>query len=215
MSVYAPVPAYFERKRDSRALFLIVIGHAALLAAVMTAKMSLPPRFIPAITHVKLIPLPAQPPPNPPPQPKQHETSVHPVQQVFPIPQPTQPQVDLTPLPIPNPTAGAVIDPELGNTVTPAEPVRVGPRFATPQSDVKPPYPPSKLRDGAEAVLRLRLSIDDRGHVVAVDPVGAADPVFLAAARKHLIAHWRYRPATEDGRAVATSTVINLRFELE
>jgi protein TonB len=50
--------------------------------------------------------------------------------------------------------------------------------------------------------------------VTGVEAVGAADPVFLAAARRHLIAHWRYRPATEDGRPVATSTVITLRFEL-
>ena len=41
------------------------------------------------------------------------------------------------------------------------------------------------------------------------------DPSFLAAARKHLLAHWRYAPATEDGRAIASSTVITLRFELQ
>ena len=214
MSVYAPVPAYFEHKRHSRALFLIIAGHAALLAAVMTAKMSLPPRFIPAITHVKLIPLPPQPPqPNPPPQPKQqHESSIRQVEEVVPIQRPLPSQVDLSPLPIPD--SGPALVPLPGNSVIPAEPVRVGPRFATAPSDVKPPYPASKLRSGEEAVLRLRLSIDDRGRVIAVDPVGTADPVFLAAARRHLIAHWRYRPATEDGHAVATSRLITLRFEL-
>ena len=36
----------------------------------------------------------------------------------------------------------------------------------------------------------------------------------LRIGRKHLLAHWRYRPATEDGRAIATSIVITLRFEL-
>jgi protein TonB len=71
------------------------------------------------------------------------------------------------------------------------------------------------LRDGEEATLKLRLSIDERGRVIAVDPVGAADPLFLAAARKHLMARWRYQPATEDGRPVATTTTISLRFELE
>jgi protein TonB len=29
------------------------------------------------------------------------------------------------------------------------------------------------------------------------------------------MANWRYRPATEDGRALATTTVITLRFQLE
>ena len=51
-------------------------------------------------------------------------------------------------------------------------------------------------------MLKLRLSIDHRGRVVAVEPVGRADRAFLAAARRHLIAKWRYKPATEDGRAV-------------
>lgn len=51
--------------------------------------------------------------------------------------------------------------------------------------------------------------------MIAIDPVGGADPVFLDAARRHILARWRYKPATEDGRAVASSTVITLRFELE
>jgi protein TonB len=67
-------------------------------------------------------------------------------------------------------------------------------------------------RSATSAFLRR---IDDNGRVVAVDPVGRADPAFLEAARKDLIAKWRYRPATEDGRPVDSSTVITLRFELE
>jgi protein TonB len=64
-------------------------------------------------------------------------------------------------------------------------------------------------------LLRLRLTIDERGRVVAVEPVGKSDRVFLEAARRYLVAHWRYRPASEDGRAVATSIVIALRFQLD
>jgi len=64
-------------------------------------------------------------------------------------------------------------------------------------------------------VLRLRLTIDERGRVIAVEPVGRADKVFLEAARRHLLAHWRYRPASEGGRAVTSSTVITLRFQLD
>jgi protein TonB len=47
------------------------------------------------------------------------------------------------------------------------------------------------------------------------EPVGAADPEFLAAARRHIIRSWRYKPATEDGVAVPTSIVISLAFRLE
>jgi protein TonB len=48
-----------------------------------------------------------------------------------------------------------------------------------------------------------------------VEPIGAADPAFLSSARSHLVRYWRYKPATEDGRAVASTLTITLRFELE
>ena len=91
----------------------------------------------------------------------------------------------------------------------------MGPRFATPSGLIEPPYPDDKRRAEEEATLRLKLTINERGRVVAVEPLGRADRSFLDAARRHLLAHWRYKPATEDGKAVASSTVITLTFRLE
>jgi protein TonB len=85
----------------------------------------------------------------------------------------------------------------------------------TSPADLRPPYPQSKLIAEEEATLKLRLTIDEQGRVVAVDPVGRADPVFLDSARRHLMAHWRYRPAMKDGQAIPTSIVISLRFQLD
>ena len=51
--------------------------------------------------------------------------------------------------------------------------------------------------------------------MIAVEPVGPADPVFLAAARRHLLARWRYKPASEDGHAIVSTMVIKLRFQLD
>ena len=217
MSVYAPVPAYADRKTHPSTLLMIVGAHAALLAAVMTAKMDLAPPWDPTKTKVTLVPVPPEPPQSQPePKPQPPRSIIDHVPRVVPMPQPDVPRVDHSPLPIPLPDPGAAIG--SGNTLdtvpTPA-PVRRGPRFMTPEADVKPPYPQQKLRMEEEAVLRLKLSIDERGRVTAVEPVGRADPVFLAAARRHLIARWRYQPATEDGRAVPSSTVITLRFQLE
>lgn len=217
MTTYAPVAPYAARSRHPRALVLIIGGHAALIAAVMTAKMDVVRPFIPTITKVDLIdetkPPPENPPPHPP-RPQQHESTIDRPTTVVPIPLPTADPVPI-PIPLPAPDPRPTIDPGPVKVVPPAEPVRVGPRFATPDYDVKPPYPQSKLRAQEEAVLQLRLTIDARGRVTAVEPVGNADPAFLAAARKHILAHWRYRPATEGGRAVATSTVVTLRFELD
>jgi periplasmic protein TonB len=217
MTVYAQVPAYADRKRHPRALLLIVAGHVAFLAAVMTAKMDIGGSFIPTKTEVKLIPVPPEPAQNPP-QPRQEprKSAIDTVPRVVPVPQPHVPRVDTMPSPFPLPDPGPMIGPGPSIDTRPAPaPDRIGPRFITPDSRLKPPYPQQKLRLEEEAALRLRLSIDQRGRVTAVEPVGRADPVFLAAARRHLIAQWRYQPATEDGRAVASSTVITLRFELE
>ena len=57
--------------------------------------------------------------------------------------------------------------------------------------------------------------IDARGRVVGVEPVGATDPEFLAAARRHILRSWRYKPATEDGVGIPSTTVITLSFRLE
>ncbi len=50
---------------------------------------------------------------------------------------------------------------------------------------------------------------------MGVDPLGTADRVFLEAARRYLIAQWRYKPATRDGQPVASTETITLRFELD
>lgn len=222
MPTYAPQPAFAERGARPKTLTIIVAVHAVLIASVMAAKMDLPSKFTPTPTKVELIPLPKEPPPPPPPQPQiqpktQPSTSAidRPVT-IVPTPPIEGPQVDSRPMPLPDP------GPVIGNGIEPAAepapiptPVRTGPRFATPASDLRPPYPPQKLRSEEEAVLKLRLSIDERGRVTAVEPVGRVDPVFFAAARKHLIARWKYEPATDGGRAVPSSTVISLRFQLD
>lgn len=204
-----------ERHSSPQALLLIASAHIALIAVVMSARLDLPPRIFPRPTVVTAIPIPQPPPPEPVVHKTQSEAKsiIDQTPTVVPLPKATNdgPDKSLNPPKF----GGEVIGlPPLGDPLPILDPVRVGPRFATPPAQIRPPYPPSKLAREEEAVLRLKLTIDASGRVVAVDPVGKADPAFLAAARRHLIAHWRYRPATEDGRAIDSATVITLRFEL-
>ena len=221
MPTYAPVPAFAERKPYTRALVIIVAAHAAAIAAVMLVKMDLPAQILREPTQVDLIPLPKEPPPVPPepkPAPEPGRSVIDRPVAVVPVPIPSAPAVDSTPTPFPDLRPDIAVQPRVAPSVTPAPkplPVRTGPRFATPDSRLRPPYPPNKINSGEEASLRLRLSIDERGRVTAVEPVGPADASFLRAARRHLIANWRYQPATEDGRPVASSTVITLQFQLD
>lgn len=207
-----------ERHSAPHAMLVIIAGHVALIAAVMSAKMDLPERILHPPTPVDLIPLPKPPPDQPQPRtrPKSSPSVIDRIPVIVAVPQPDGDRLD-SPIPL-SFSGGTTIVPNPQPRPDPLptlDPVRIGPRFATPARAVRPPYPAAKLQSEEEAVLKLRLSINERGRVVAVEPVGRTDSAFLAAARKHLIAHWRYRPATVDGRAIASSTVITLRFELE
>ena len=215
-----------QRRNLSPATLSLIIGaHAVALGLLITAKMSVdaPPSIV--RTLVENIPLPQGPPPPPPPEPMQQTPAPAPLQSTITRP----PAVIDTPAPGPTVDVGPptlTIAPDIGPVIEqplkppaavdpPREPVKIAARLSTPADLLRPPYPETKRRLEEEATLRLRLSIDERGRVTAVDAVGAADQEFLASARKHIIRNWRYKPATEDGRAVPATLVITLRFELD
>jgi protein TonB len=211
-------PVAGQRQSSPNALLVVISVHVALLAAVMSAKMDLPQRIFRQPPTVVFFPKPPPPPPptgNPRPQTQHTASRIESPPTTVPLP----------PMNNPPATGGEKVDigPALGGgtgviTEIPhpvLTPIHHDPRLVTPASELKPPYPVSKLLSEEEASLRLRLTIDEQGRVVAVDPIGRADPIFLAAARRHLIAHWRYQPATEDGRAVASSLVVTLSFQLD
>jgi protein TonB len=214
MLAYAPRP---ERRRlHPTTLALIVGAHAAAILAVMSARMEVtrhrePPTIVDTI---KLPPEPkkAQPEPRAGQVPDPAWTAPRPVIEPLRLPLPG-PAIDLLPPPDPGPLIGSGIDRARPARPNPA--VRTGPRFATAESDIRPPYPESKRALDEEATLRLRLSIDERGRVVAVEPVGKADPAFLAAARRHILRAWRYKPALDGDRAIASTTLITRQFELD
>ena len=212
--------AVATRQSSPNALLIVIAAHVALVAVVMSAKMDLPGKIRNVPLVIDLIPVPAPPPEQPIVQP-QPQPRAQPLPFDHPVPRvPTHPVSDshpdsgtITPNPGPVAGSGGVELPSLP-PITPA-PVRRNARLLTPPSELRPPYPPSKLFSGEEAVLNLKLTIDERGRVIAVDPVGRADRVFLEAARRYLIAHWRYQPASEDGRSVSSSITVTLRFELD
>ena len=212
-----PRPA--GRAGSPRALTLIIAGHATLIAAVMTAKMDVT-RIVPTDPPIVInVPPEKVPPPDPEVKP-QVEPQVPQTPLITQVPSivPVEPIVPFVPL-----AQGPIVEqPPAGGSgggvaIEPPRhvPVLTGPRLATAGEALKPPYPADKLRQEEEATLKLRLTIDARGRVTAVDPVGRADPSFLAAARRHILKSWRSKPAMEDGVAVPTTTVINLSFRLE
>ena len=206
------------RPSSPHAMLVIISVHVALLALVMSAKMDLPSKIIfDPPTKIDLLPEPLPPQPQPirhaSPQPRP-TLDLQPRPEV-PIAPSVQPTIDAVPSIDFGKILGPPITPTVAPPLPPAAPVMREARLLTPASELKPPYPASKLASEEEATLRLRLTIDQQGRVTAVDPVGSADRVFLDSARRYLIAHWRYAPATKDGRAIASTLTVTLRFELD
>ena len=214
MLAYAPQP---DRQRLSPiALTLIIAGHIAAIGAVMSAKMVVERHVNPPII-VDTIPNPEVPKPNDPPPATDSKptpsTLDKPITIVPLIPGPG-PTVDPLPQPLPQP--GNMIGTGTAPLPLPLDPplVRTGPRLATAPEALRPSYPDSKRETGDEASLRLKLTIDARGRVIAVEPVGRVDQTFFDAARRHILRAWRYQPAMEGSKAVPSTTTITLKFEL-
>lgn len=216
-------PVVAERRSAPHALLGIVAAHVAVVAVVMSIRMDLPQRIKDTPLVVDLLreddpPPPTVPDSNPQTPAQPRPSAFDPPQPLVPTPAPTP---DMAIAPMPAPTFDRVIGPSIQPLPPRAEPtpvpapVRTNARLLTGASDLRPPYPETKLASGEEAVLRLKLTIDARGRVVAVEPVGRADRAFLEAARRHLLARWRYQPATEDGNPIGSTTIISLRFQLE
>ena len=213
-------PTPVERRPHPNTMLAIIALHVGVAAIVMSAKMDLPGRLLPQKPTI-VIPIAEPKTPDPVPQPKtqptaqpiQNQTITRIDQQVVTHPTDSLDQGPLTP-PV---NTGALVEATGSITIpqTVHNIVRTGPTLLTSGEDLKPPYPASKLLTEEEAALQLRLTIDANGRVVGVDPVGRADPVFLSAARRWLLAHWRYRPATEDGRGVTATEVLTLSFPLD
>ena len=209
-------PVVVDRRPHPNMMLMIIGAHVAVAALVMSAKMDLPKRIFHDPPTIVFFPRPVPPPPPSPPHPTRPQpgpTISHDPAPVPPLPNPTfptNPTADPGPPPGPEPVPLPQPNPS-------PRPVGIssGVQLLTPASELKPPYPPSKLLNEEEAVLRLKLTIDGNGRVVAVDPVGRTDAIFLDAARRHLITHWRYKPAMEGGQPVASTMVITLRFQLD
>jgi vitamin B12 transporter len=76
---------------------------------------------------------------------------------------------------------------------------------------VAPGYPPSELGSGAEPTVTLKLTLDTRGNVTAVEVVEGAGPAFDAAAQEAALRS-RFSPARRDGEPVRA--IILHRVEL-
>lgn len=207
-----------KRESSPNALLLVISVHVALLALAMSAKMDIQ-RTIRRNPQLINIPVPVAPPSDS--RPRALRPQPRPVidrQAADPLvpradPQPSEPTPIIADA-VPAAGDGTAVLPIIP-APKPVAPIHHDPRLLTPLSELKPPYPAAKLASEEEATLRLRLSIDKHGRVTAVDPIGAADREFLESARRYILGHWRYEPASDGGEPASSTLTVTLQFELD
>lgn len=80
----------------------------------------------------------------------------------------------------------------------------------------EPAYPPLSRRLGEEGTVHLSLSIGTSGKVErATIETSSGSQRLDEAARDWVHRHWRYHPATQGGKPVATQTQVNVIFSLK
>jgi periplasmic protein TonB len=95
----------------------------------------------------------------------------------------------------------------------PAAPVRVEAQLDT-RSELQPPYPASEERAGTEGSVTVRVTIGAAGRVKAIEKLSATSEAFFRATQRHAMRHWRFRPATLDGKPVESVKTMRLVFVL-
>lgn len=148
-----------------------------------------------------------------------------------PIPDLAQPRVEFVPPPeirIAAPAATQAITAEQKIVETPraiastAVPVKsVAAPAPTPVKSIAathttPPYPPLSRRLGEEGVVQLKLAVGEDGRVEsAMIEKSSGSQRLDDAAREWVAHHWRYHPATRDGKAIASQTQVKVVFNLK
>ena len=203
---------FFAQKRNSpSSLALVIALHAGLIAAVVMIKSPQFTRLVDPPLVVDSIEIPPDPIVDPPPPRHRTEQPVSRIDQVE--------RVIET-----NTNAGTVVDTgqhptELaentgtGDRILPPPPplpfrraAELDPRYA---SELQPPYPATEQRAEREGFVRV-----PDGRVVAIERLSATSDAFWRVTEQHARHHWRFRPATLDGRPVEDSKVMTLNFRL-
>lgn len=79
-----------------------------------------------------------------------------------------------------------------------------------------PPYPRDAMRDGASGTVLLEVLVDVDGRPLEVKIAHSSGHRGLDnAARRHVLAKWRFEPAVRDGRAVQAIGMVPVDFVLE
>ncbi|HET7611291.1 MAG TPA: energy transducer TonB [Rhodanobacteraceae bacterium] len=79
-----------------------------------------------------------------------------------------------------------------------------------------PSYPIAALRAGIQGTVLLKVLVDPRGRPIqVVVEHGSGSRILDDAARRHVLAAWRFHPAVRDGHAIEAWALVPVHFELD
>lgn len=194
----------------------IAVHGVALLLLLVPMNMYVPPAEPRSVTEV--VPLIREKAPIPPPPPKKVEVVKPRVVPATPVIQP--PEVELQQPPVVEPLAEDLAIDAMqvaradspGSGVTgPLVGAHLGYEVAPP-----PPYPLDAIRNSLTGTVVLRVLVDIDGKPIDVQiERSSGHRVLDAAARKQVLAKWRFKPALQDGRTVQAIGLIPVVFHLD
>jgi TonB family protein len=81
------------------------------------------------------------------------------------------------------------------------------------ESKLKPPkldiYPAEQMPEKTKGQFAFGVLVNSEGRVCDVQVLKASDKTAGARAAKHIIDHWRFKPGSLDGKAVAVDMIVN------
>lgn len=196
-----------ERSGASRYAGIAFVGavHLVIIYALVTG---LAKRIVANVTPDLIVQAVApQTPTQPLPQPPVTLTKPEPSDTV------PQPLFDIS-TPAAKAAPQAVSTQPAQTSTQPAQPVNTD-AVAVEGTHSTPPYPPIARRLGQSGTVTLQLSIAPDGSVQSATVVTSSGvPVLDQAAIDWVTAHWRYKPALQNGAATASTTQARVRFDL-
>lgn len=80
-----------------------------------------------------------------------------------------------------------------------------------PVRTVQPVYPTELYRDGVAGVVTVKCTVDEKGNVTETEVVKSSHEAFEQPAVEAL-QKWKFKPARQDGAAVAMKVSIPIKF---
>lgn len=182
---------------------IVFVGllHVAVIYAIASG---LAVKFVKQLPHdltAEVIPVSQEKPSPPPPQPQ--------------LQQPELPTVAPPVIDIPNQTSAPTI-----SVQTAQQPQSTAPASSAASglssTHTTPPYPEMERRLGHEGTVTLRLAISADGSVTSAQiEKSSGFPALDQEAVDWVTAHWRYKPAIQNGQPVASATEAAVVFNLK